>query len=48
MRAVCAVPDRYEIPALLPLGRPVGKWGIAPRRPATAITSWNEFGQKRG
>jgi len=48
VRAVCAVPDRYEIPALLPLGRPVGKWGIAPRRPATAITSWNGFGQKRG
>ncbi|MEY2592282.1 MAG: hypothetical protein QOJ67_4266 [Acidimicrobiaceae bacterium] len=48
VRAVCAVPDRYEIAALLPLGRPTGTWGVAPRRPAASLTSWNEFGQKRG
>jgi nitroreductase len=48
VRAVCAVPDRYEIAALLPLGRPTGTWGIAPRRSAASLTSWNEFGQKRG
>jgi nitroreductase len=48
VRAVCAIPDRYEIAALLPLGRPTGTWGVAPRRPAASLTSWNEFGQKRG
>jgi nitroreductase len=47
VRAVCAIPDRYEIAALLPLGRPTGTWGVAPRRPARSLTSWNEFGQKR-
>ena len=47
VRAVCDIPDRYEIAALLPLGRPVGNWGVAPRRPAPTITSWDTFGAKR-
>lgn len=47
VRQVCEVPDRYEVAALLPLGRPTGRWGVAPRRPATAITSWETFGQRR-
>ena len=34
VRAVCDIPDRYEVVALLPLGRPTGRWGVAPRRPA--------------
>jgi nitroreductase len=46
VRAVCAIPDRYEVAALLPLGRPVGAWGVAPRRPASAITNWNQFGHR--
>ena len=47
VRAVCNIPERYEIAALLPLGRPTGTWGVAPRRPARSLTSWNEFGTKR-
>jgi nitroreductase len=47
VRAVCNIPERYEIAALLPLGRPTGSWGVAPRRPARTLTSWNEFGAKR-
>jgi hypothetical protein len=47
VRAVCNIPERYEIAALLPLGRPTGSWGVAPRRPARTLTSWNEFGTKR-
>ena len=47
VRAVCNVPERYEIAALLPLGRPTGSWGVAPRRPAKSLTSWNDFGTKR-
>jgi len=47
VRAVCDVPDRYEVAALLPLGRPVGNWGVAPRRPAPTVTSWDTFGQRR-
>ena len=41
VRDVCGIPDRYEVVALLPLGRPRGNWGVAPRRPAPAITNWN-------
>jgi nitroreductase len=47
VRAVCAIPDRYEVAALLPLGHPTGRWGIAPRRPAASITSWDTFGAGR-
>jgi nitroreductase len=47
VRAVCDVPDRYELAAVLPLGHPVGHWGQAPRRWAPTITSWNTFGARR-
>ncbi len=47
VRAVCAIPDRYEAVALLPIGHPVGSWGVAPRRPAPSITHWNQWGDKR-
>lgn len=46
-RAVCAVPDRFEIAALLPVGHPAGRWGVAPRRPAQTLTSWNTYGNRR-
>jgi nitroreductase len=46
-RAVLEVPDRYEIGALLPLGHPTGRWGVARRRPAPSTTSWNTFGDRR-
>jgi len=46
-RVVLEVPDRYEIAALLPLGHPTGRWGVARRRPASSITSWNTFGERR-
>lgn len=48
VRAVCGIPDRYEIAALVPLGRPAGHWGIAPRRPASSITNWDSWGNRRG
>lgn len=47
VRAVCAIPDRFEIVALLPLGHPRGHWGIAARRPASSLTSWNDYGARR-
>ncbi len=47
VREVCAIPDRYEVVALLPIGVPTGKWGVARRRPAERVTSWNRFGEKR-
>jgi len=47
VRAVCEIPDRYEVVALLPVGHPKGRWGVAPRRPATSLTSWDRFGSRR-
>jgi nitroreductase len=47
VRALLAIPDRYEVVALLPLGHPRGSWGVAPRRPAEALTSWDRFGDRR-
>jgi nitroreductase len=39
--------DRYEIAALVPVGYPAGHFGVAPRKPAAAVTHWNEWGAKR-
>ena len=38
---------RFEIAALVPLGYPKGNFGVAPRKPATAVTHWNRWGDKR-
>jgi nitroreductase len=46
VRRICGVPDRYEIAALVPLGRPRGTFGVAPRRPAEQVTHWNRFGNR--
>ncbi|MBA3304230.1 MAG: nitroreductase family protein [Acidimicrobiia bacterium] len=46
VRAICEIPDRYRVAALLPLGHPTGRFGVAPRRPAESITSWDTFGQR--
>ena len=47
IRAACDIPDRYEVVALLPLGHPRGRWGVAARRPAESLTSWDRFGDRR-
>ena len=47
VREACGIPDRYDVVALLPLGVPTGTWGVAARRPAERLTSWNRFGEKR-
>lgn len=47
VREVCGIPDRYEVAALLPLGHPTGRWGVAPRRSAASLTSWDRFGVER-
>ncbi|HJP16415.1 MAG TPA: nitroreductase family protein [Acidimicrobiales bacterium] len=48
VRDLLNIPERYEVLALLPLGHPTGKWGVAPRhRGADKITSWDRFSEKR-
>lgn len=42
------VPEgRFEIAAAVPVGYPAGSFGVAPRKPAAAVTHWNEWGDKR-
>ncbi len=46
--AALGVPEgRFEIAALVPMGRPKGGFGVAPRKPAAAVTHWNAWGDKR-
>ena len=47
LRACCGIPERYQIVALVPVGRPQGRFGVARRRPAEAVTHWNRFGERR-
>jgi nitroreductase len=47
LEAVGAPPGRYEIAALTPLGHPTGSFGVAPRKPASAVTHWDTWGAKR-
>ena len=47
VRAICAIPERYEIVALIPMGRPQRPFRVGRRRPAEQVTHWNRFGEKR-
>ncbi len=46
VRELLEIPDRFEVVSLLPIGYPTGKWGVAARRPAMSLTSWNTFGTR--
>jgi nitroreductase len=47
-RAAAGIPDRYELAALVPLGRPRGSFSEPKRRPVEGVTHWNRWGEKRG
>ena len=46
VRAVCGIPERYEIVALIPMGRPRKPFTVGRRRPCEQVTHWNRFGNK--
>jgi nitroreductase len=37
---------RYEIAALVPVGHPAGTFGVAPRKPAAAVTHWDHWANR--
>jgi nitroreductase len=41
------VPEGFEILALVPVGYPTGSFGVARRKPAEAVTHWDQWGTKR-
>jgi nitroreductase len=47
VRNLLAIPERYQIVALVPMGRPRGRFVVAHRRPAESVTHWDRFGAKR-
>lgn len=46
LRRMLSVPDRFQIVALVPMGRPVGRFGVAPRKPVESITHWDRYGNR--
>jgi nitroreductase len=45
--AALGVPEgRFEIAALVPMGRPRGSFGVAPRKPAEKVTHVNHWGNR--
>ena len=47
VRRICEIPERYEIVALIPMGRPRGRFVPGRRRPVEKVTHWNRFGARR-
>lgn len=47
VRAACAIPERYEIIALIPMGRPLKPFKPGRRRAVENVTHWNRFGNKK-
>lgn len=41
------VPDTHQVVALVPLGHPTGRFGVAPRRPVEKVTHWGRWGDRR-
>jgi len=48
VRAICGVPERHEVVALVPMGRPRRGFRVGRRRPVEQVTHWDRFGRKRG
>jgi nitroreductase len=46
LKELLAIPDRFEIVALVPMGRPTGRFGVAPRKPIEPITHWDSYGHR--
>ena len=46
VRAICGIPERYEVVALVPMGRPRVPFRVGRRRPVEQVTHWERFGSK--
>jgi nitroreductase len=47
LRDAFGIPERQQVVALVPLGRPRGRFGVAPRRPVEQVTHWGRWGHRR-
>jgi nitroreductase len=44
VKAVLGIPAEFETAALVPVGRPEGRFARPRRRPAAQVTHWNRWG----
>lgn len=47
VKAVLGIPDDWETIAIVPIGRPVGRFGKPRRTPSWRVTHWNRWGDQR-
>jgi nitroreductase len=47
VRDALGIPDHQQVMALVPLGHPVGRFGMARRRPVGTVTHWDRWGNRR-
>jgi nitroreductase len=47
VRDLLAVPHHHQVVALVPIGHPAGRFGVARRRPVETVTSWDRWGERR-
>lgn len=47
IKEICGIKAHHEVVALVPVGRPIGRFGTPPRRPAETVTSWDSYGNRR-
>jgi len=47
VKAVLGIPDGWETIALIPVGRPLGRFGPVLRAPAAGVTHWDRWGRQR-
>ena len=47
VRTACTIPKRYEVVAMIPMGRPRRPFRPGRRRPVEQVTHWNRFGNRR-
>jgi nitroreductase len=47
LRGVLGLSERHDLAALVPLGRPAGRFTVPRRRPVESVTHWDRYGQRR-
>jgi nitroreductase len=47
VKELLAIPEEHETMALIPLGKPKGRFGVPPRAPIDRVVHWEGWGQQR-
>jgi nitroreductase len=48
VKKLLGIPDDVETMALIPVGKPKGKFGTPPRLPVEKVVYWEQWGEARG